>query len=136
MCRNSSLGFLVATKLGMKIPEKQRGGKIERVRNVMGYACDHGLVHRNEERSCSSRLDVHIKATVYFRAREERQRLSSLSLPSPAPAHFFILDLHAFFYHLPASGETPRGLLIPSTGCALCQTLTVLPAPRRPVFQF
>lgn len=69
MCRNSSLGFLVVTKLGMKIPEKQRGGKIERMRNVMGYTCDHGLVHRNEERSYSSRLDVPYKSNSLLQSQ-------------------------------------------------------------------
>ena len=33
-------------------------------------ACDHGLVHRNEERRCSSRLDVPYKSNVLL----QRQR--------------------------------------------------------------
>lgn len=38
MCRNSSSGFLVLTKLGMKIPEKQRGRGDRMERNgIMGW---------------------------------------------------------------------------------------------------
>lgn len=38
MCRNSSLGFPVLTKLGMEIPQKRRGtpDRMEGVGSVMG----------------------------------------------------------------------------------------------------
>lgn len=107
-------------KLGMKILEKQRGNGWQNGRNEEHdgiRACDQGLVHRNKERRCVSRLDMPYKDKG---VREEREKLSSFPLPALATALFFIL-LSPFFPIFPLRWNS-QWVFVPIT-CVLWQIL-------------
>lgn len=121
MCRSSSSGSLVLTKLGMKM----RGGR------KWEAQWDHGLVHRNEKTCCSWLSRIYNSNSLL-----QSQREGSLVLFPPLPFQFSFSFMISIFYPVPFSDEAPRGFLIPYLAAFSARSLAVLAMPRSCVNHF